>query len=76
MRKKSEALTVTVEHHQPRHHQDGVPVELQVRAIPGQTATPPDIPETHAGHAGHTQTDQQQVTHVEARGGPHLGETW
>ena len=67
--------TVTVHHHQPRHHQHRVPVELQRRAVPGEAAAPLAVPQAHARHAGHAQAQQQQVADVEAHRGPHPGDT-
>lgn len=69
-----EVLTITVEHDQARHHQGGVPVELLVRSIPCETTSPLGDPVADAGHAGHAQTQQQQIEHVEAHVGPHPGQ--
>lgn len=48
-----------------------MPVELLVCSIPRETASPLGDPVADAGHAGHTQTQQQQIEHVEAHIGPH-----
>lgn len=68
------SLTVAVQHNQTRYHQHGVPVELQGRAVPGETAAPPFVPQTHAHHAGQAQAQAQQEAYVEAHDGPHLVE--
>lgn len=68
-----EVLTVTVEHDQTCHHQGGVPVELLVRSIPCKSTSPLGDPIADAGEAGHAQTQQKQIEHVEAHVGPHPG---
>lgn len=70
---KTKTLTVAVQHDQTRHHQDGVPVELQSRAVPGETAAPPAVPHAHTHHAGQAEAQAQRVAYVEAHDGPHPG---
>lgn len=53
-----------------------MPVELHGRAVPGETAAPPAVPQAHAGHAGQAQAQAQQVARVEAHNGPHPGQMW
>lgn len=68
-----EAPTVAVQNQQARHHQNRVPVKLQTRSVPGEAATPPAAPQTHARHAGHTQSHAQQGAQVEEERGAHPG---
>lgn len=67
------SLTYTVHNHQTRDHQDGVPVELQGRAVPGEPASPLAAPHAHTNHAGQTEAEAQQVGRVEHHEGPHPG---
>lgn len=59
--KLKKALTVAVQHDQTRYHQDGVPVELQGRAVPGEAAAPLSVPQAHTHHAGQAQAQAEQV---------------
>lgn len=73
---KIKSLTVAVQHNQTRYHQDGVPVELQTRAVPGETAAPLAVPHAHTHHAGQAEAQAQRVAYVETQDGPHPGEIW
>lgn len=75
-RREKKAPTVAIQHNQACHHQHRMPVELQRRPVPGKTAPPPAVPQTHAHHAGQTEAQAQQVAHVEAHDGRHSAEVW
>lgn len=71
--KSEKPPTNAVHHHQTCDHEDGVPVELQGRAVPGEPAAPPAAPHAHANHGGQAEAQAQQVAHVEDDDGPHRG---
>lgn len=65
-------LTVSIQHHQTRHHQHRVPVKLQKRAIPGKTSSPGPTPQTHKQHTQKPKTDTEYVERIEGHRQTHL----
>lgn len=72
---QSKKLTDAVQNHQTRHHEDGVPVKLQVRSIPGEAALPHAAPAADKQQAEQPQTQAQREGPVERPRRPHVYKT-
>lgn len=65
-------LTISIKHHETRHHEDRVPVKLQKRSIPCKSSSPGPTPQTHKHHAQKPKPHAQQIeehreTHLKQR---------
>lgn len=68
--------TEAVQNHQAGHHEDGVPVELQTRAVPGEASVPVGGPEDHEEQTEQAQTQAGHVGEPEPPGRTHVWGVW
>lgn len=68
-------LTDAVQNHQTRHHEDRVPVELQVWPVPAEAASPHAAPADDKQQAEQPQKQAQPEGQVERRRRRHVWKT-